>query len=147
MEHKTFFNEVGALLRCDVARAEALTAVIFQELGDQMIAKERDDVAAQLSRGLKPLWLERPDDHQPVRRIHREEFLGRVRTHASLGDDREAERAVYVVFHTLQRALGSPDGTHGEAWDIFAVIPKDIKALWLEAREFVRKQVEAGSMG
>lgn len=147
MEHKAFLNEVGRLLRCDVARAEALTAVVFQELGDQLSEKERDDVAAQLSRGLKPLWFERPDEHQPVRRIHRDEFIGRVRAHAALGEDREAERAIHVVFHVLQRALGSPDGTHGEAWDIFAVLPKDIKALWLGAHEFVLKQTESGGLG
>lgn len=147
MEHKTFVQEVATLLRCDAARAESLTAIVFQELGDQLSPKERDDVTAQLSRGLKALWSERPDDHQPVRRIHRDEFLGRVRSHAALAEDREAERAVHVVFHTLQRALGSPDGTHGEAWDIFAVLPKDIKALWLDSRDFVHKQVEAGQLG
>jgi len=144
VEHKTFFNEVGRLLRCDAVRAEAVTAVVFQELGDQLSVKERDDVSAQLSRGLKPLWNERPDEHIPIRRIHHDEFIGRVRSRAALGDEREAERAIYVVFHTLQRALGSPDGTHGEAWDIFAVLPKDVKALWLDAREIVRSQIESG---
>lgn len=137
MNLKSFLNDVEHLLRCDRGRAESVTAVVFQELGDQLSAKERADVAAQLDPGLKRLWNDRPDAHQPAHRPHRAEFLGRVRTRAALGDDREAERAVHVVFHTLQRALGSVDGTTGESWDVFAVLTRDLKALWLESRAAV----------
>ncbi len=135
MDAKTFFQSIGNRLGCDVRRAEAVTAVVFQELGDQLTAKERDDVAAQLAEALVRLWRERPDDHQPAHRPHRQEFLGRVRQRAMLPSDVESERAVFAVFQTLQRALGSRHGTEGEAWDIFAVLPKDLKTLWLEAAQ------------
>jgi uncharacterized protein (DUF2267 family) len=73
-----------------------------------------------------------------VRRTHRNEFIGRVRQRAVLTDDREAERAVRVVFSALQYALCSPHGTEGEAWHIFAQLPKDMKSLWLEASREIR---------
>ena len=144
MDRKTFLHDVAALLRCDHDRAEAVTAIVFQELGDQLSAKERDDVAAQLDRGLERLWRDRPDEHDPARRPHRDEFIGRVRVRAALVDDAEAERAIHVVFHTLQRALGSPDGTRGESWDVFAVLAKDLKPLWLESRAAVAALRDAG---
>jgi hypothetical protein len=50
-----------------------------------------------------------------------------------LPDDGEAERAVKAVFGTLQRLLGSPTGKEGEAWDVFSVLPKDLKMLWLSS--------------
>ena len=33
----------------------------------------------------------------------------------------------------LQRALGSPTGREGEAWDVLSQLPKDLKGLWLDA--------------
>ena len=137
MNQKAFLNDVGHLLRCDKGRAESVTAVVFQELGDQLSDKERADVAAQLDAGLKRLWNDRPDAHEPAHRPHRAEFIDRVRVRAALGDDGEALRAIHVVFHTLQRALGSSDGTQGESWDVFAVLTKDLKPLWLESRAAV----------
>lgn len=135
MDDKTFFAAVGARLACDERRAEALVAIVFQELGDLLTAKEREDVAAQLATPLKRLWRERPDGHVPAHRPPRHEWIGRIRQRGLLPDDAEAERAVGAVFHTLQRALGSVHGTEGEAWDIFAVLPKEMKTLWLAAAQ------------
>ena len=70
-----------------------------------------------------------------MRRVHKEEFLGRVRRRAGLADDVEAERAVRAVFKGLQRGRRNPTGKEGEAWDIFSQLPKDLKRLWLEASE------------
>ena len=96
-------------------------------------AKEAADLEAQLPTGLKRLW--RSDDRRerPVEKLHAADFLGRVRQWAGLPDDTEARRAVSAVFGVLQRALGSPTGREGEAWDVLSVLPKDMKLLWLEA--------------
>jgi hypothetical protein len=40
---------------------------------------------------------------------------------------------VHAVFGTLQRLLGSPSGTEGEAWDVFSVLPGDLKRIWLDS--------------
>lgn len=133
MNRKTFINDVSERMACDAGRAEALTLVVFQELRGRISVKEVADVAAQMPHALRELWLDGEDPHHHGERVHRPEFIGRVRNHALLPDDAEAERAVKAVFRTLQHALGSPHGTEGEAWDIFSQLPRDLKVLWVEA--------------
>lgn len=133
MEKSTFVRLVAEQLRCDLQRADALSVVVLRELRDRLTPNEAADVASQLPSGLRTAWQEDERPDRNVRRIHRNEFVGRVRQRAVLPDDTEAERAVRVVFAVLQKALGSPNGTEGEAWDVFAQLPKDLKSLWLEA--------------
>lgn len=127
-----FMQEVAAALQCDSQRAESVIFAVFRELSQRLTAREAADVASQLPMGLKRLWNveERPD--RPVEKMHRAEFIGRVRQRAVLPDDGEAERAVRAVFRALQRLLGSPSGVEGEAWDIFSQLSKDLKQLWLD---------------
>jgi len=135
MDERSFFRDVAARVRSDELRAEGLTFAVFQELRARLPAKEVSDVASQLPTGLKRLW---GDDDPPGRRVHKvheAEFVGRVRQRAALPNDAEAERAVCAVFATLQRLLGSPTGREGEAWDVFSVLPKDLKTLWLAAQQ------------
>lgn len=137
MDENQFFREVAERLACDRARAEAVTLAVFRELQERVTPKERGDVAAQLPNALRHLWTETsPGDRAPTR-IGAGEFVGRVRRFAALPDDREAERAVLVVFSELQRLLGSATGLEGEAWDVFSVLPKELKKLWLSAHEAV----------
>lgn len=131
MDASTFFDTVQADLACDRQRAEALTAVVFRELREQLTVKERADVAAQLPQALCRTWLDGAPSDPAVRRIHAPEFIGRVRRGGALPDDREAERAVRAVFGALRVLLGSATGLAGEAWDVFSVLPKDMKPLWL----------------
>jgi uncharacterized protein (DUF2267 family) len=133
MNEVMFIHQVAERLRCDEPRAEALTFAVFHELRDRLPAKESADVAAQLPTALKRLWREAERPRGPVEKIHEREFVGRIRHFASLPDDRETERAIQAVFATLQQALGSPTGKEGEAWDVFSVLPKDLKKLWLSA--------------
>lgn len=133
MDDTTFFAEISRRLRCDDTRAESVTFAVFQELLARLTPQEAFDVAAQLPPPLKRLWRAEDRPHVPFERIHAEEFVGRVRSRLSIFDDREAERAVLAVFGTLQHALGSTDGTEGEAGDILAQLPKDLKALWRSA--------------
>jgi uncharacterized protein (DUF2267 family) len=133
MDQATFLHTVRTGLGCDESRAETVTLVVFQELRNRITPKEAADAAAQLPTGLRKLWLDGEDPKRQVARIHRGEFVGRVRMRAVLPDDAEGERVVKVVFHALQLALGSPHGTEGEAWDILSQLPKDMKELWLAA--------------
>jgi uncharacterized protein (DUF2267 family) len=103
--------------------------------GHSRHGSQQPQVAAQLPHGLKRLWHEDERPGRGVAKVHETEFVGRVRRLAALPDDDEADRAVKAVFATLQRLLGSPTGTEGEAWDVFSVLPKDLKRLWLAAVE------------
>jgi uncharacterized protein (DUF2267 family) len=135
MDKRAFVREVAGRLHADKDRAEAVTAVVFTELRDRLTPKEAADVAAQLSDDLRRMWdaLDRPV--AGIRKVRAHEFIGRVRRLAVLPDDTEAERAVRAVFGALQGLLGSPTGTEGEAWDVFSVLPGDLKRLWLESSE------------
>ena len=137
MDKRGFLREVSARLHADDERAESVTAVVFTELRDRLTPKEADDVAAQMAVDLRRVWdaVDRPP--AGIRKVRAHEFIGRVRRLAALPDDAEAERAVRVVFGTLQILLGSPTGTEGEAWDVFSVLPGDLKRLWLDSAQRV----------
>lgn len=134
MDDKSFMREVAERLKCDAQRADAVTFAVFQELRDRLTPKEAQDVAAQLPTALKRMWEEGERPDRRPERIHRDEFVGRIRRRLVLPDDAEAERAVRAVFAALQALLGSPTGREGEAWDIYSQLPKDLKLLWLDAR-------------
>jgi uncharacterized protein (DUF2267 family) len=133
MDEKTFIRDVARRVACDEGRAEALVFAVFQELRERLTPKEASHVAAQMPFALKKLWTSDEKVDRPVRRIHAEQFIGEVRKIAALPDEAEARRAVVAVFGELQKMLGSPDGMEGEAWDIMAQLPKDLKKMWLEA--------------
>jgi uncharacterized protein (DUF2267 family) len=135
MDDKAFVNAVAERVDCDERRAETLILAVFQELRDRLTPHEAADVAAQLPTSLKMLWksFDRPD--RQVRRVHEPRFLEEVAQMAGLEDERQAERAVIVVFTVLQEALGSPTGTEGEAWHVLSQLPSDLKRLWLRAGE------------
>jgi CBS domain-containing protein/uncharacterized protein (DUF2267 family) len=126
-------REIAQRLGCERRQAEGMAFAVLQELRDRLTPKEAADVAAQLPAEVKSMWLEQERPDRRVRRIHKEEFIGRVRRRAGLESDGQAEKSVRIVFRALQRLLGSASGKEGEAWDIFSQLPKDLKALWLEA--------------
>jgi uncharacterized protein (DUF2267 family) len=131
MDKRAFVHEVAERLHADAERAEAIAGVVLTELRDRLPPKEADDVAAQMATELRRMWnaVDRPPE--VPRKVRAHEFIGRVRSLAALPDDAEAERAVRAVFGALQHLLGSPTGTEGEAWDVFSVLPGDLKRLWL----------------
>jgi uncharacterized protein (DUF2267 family) len=132
MDARAFFRGVEARLGCDEGRAEAITFAVFAELRDRISPPERRHLEAQLPTALKRLWADGAHD-RPPNRVHRDEFIGRVRRRAVLPDDAEAERAVRAIFAQLQLLLGSRTGVEGEAGDVFSQLPKDLKQLWLDA--------------
>jgi uncharacterized protein (DUF2267 family) len=134
MEKYTFVHEVANQLACDERRAEDVTFAVFRELRNRLTPKEAGDVAAQLPAALKCVWREGDVPGRRVARTHRAEFFADVRSRAGLADDAEAERAVRVVFATLQTVLGRADTFAGEAWDVFSQLPKDLKQVWLTSR-------------
>jgi uncharacterized protein (DUF2267 family) len=133
MQKKLFVETVSKRLHCDEQRAEGVTLAVFQSLRDRLTPKEASDVAAQLPAGLKALWTDNQRLDRRVERVHRSEFLGRIRQWAGLPDEDEAERSAKAVFTALQTLLGSPTGQEGEAWHIYSQLPKDLKRLWLDA--------------
>lgn len=138
MDQETFFDRIRHRLGCGRERAQTVAMVVLQELRDRLPENEAADVVAQLPGALRNLWFEPGRTGKPVDKIHRAELLERVRARVPMHDDLEAVRAVHAVFAALQELLGSPSGLEGEAWDVFSVLPKDLKAMWRAAREEAR---------
>jgi uncharacterized protein (DUF2267 family) len=104
------------------------TAAVLRALRDRLTPEEAEQAAAQLPQELKRLWASgRPPLRQPVK-MHRRQFLERVRVDAGLKSLSQAEMATDAVFAGLKEQLSA-----GEADDIAAQLPADLKTQWRRA--------------
>src|SRR5678810_801134 len=99
------------------------TAAVLHALRDRLTPDEAAQAAAQLPRELKALW---GSGHPPLGRrplkLHRPEFLERVRLEAGLTSTLQAEQVTDAVFAALKEQVSD-----GEADDIMAQLPRDLK--------------------
>ena len=104
------------------------TAAVLRALRDRLTPEEAKQAVAQLPQELKRLWASgQPPLRQPVK-MRRREFLERVRVDAGLKSLGQAELVTDAVFAGLKEQL-SP----GEADDIVAQLPRDLKVQWARA--------------
>jgi uncharacterized protein (DUF2267 family) len=102
---------------------------VFHALRDRVTPDEADQVMAQLPRELKEVWgAGEAPERRPVK-MDREEFYERVTRETGATSDRDARWLTLAVFTALQKQL-SP----GEAEDVLAQLPKDLKEVWTEAQ-------------
>jgi uncharacterized protein (DUF2267 family) len=104
------------------------TAAVFHALRDRLTPEEADQLCAQLPVALKVVWEEGEKSGRRPLKLHSEEFCRRVAKEAK-APDREGRRVTLAVFAALKEQL-SP----GEADDVLTQLPRDLKALWTEAR-------------
>jgi uncharacterized protein (DUF2267 family) len=124
--YRTVIDTSGGVSRETAKRA---TAAVLHALRDRLTPEEADQAAAQLPTDLKEVWAEGDSaDRRPVK-MDREEFCERVRWEARLPSMREARWMTLAVFAALKEQI-SP----GEAEDVFAQLPKDLKEMWAEAQ-------------
>ena len=126
MFYKTVMQTSGEQDRELATRA---TAAVFHALRDRLTPEEADQAQAQLPLELKEVWAEGERVEQAPLRLSQEEFYARVQREAGLPSPREARWMTLAVFAALKDQL-SP----GEAGDVFAQLPKDLKELWAEAQ-------------
>jgi uncharacterized protein (DUF2267 family) len=89
---------------------------------------EATQAAAQLPRELKEVWRAgEVRDRKPIK-MHRKDMYERVRREAGLQSLREARFLTIAVFAALKAQL-SP----GEADDVRAQLPRDLKEIWEDA--------------
>lgn len=111
-----------------IAKSRQASAAVLRALRDRLTPEEGEQAAAQLPRALKALWHGGAPRPQRPQRMHRREFVERVRREAALRSARRAELVVDAVFAELKAQL-SP----GEADDIEAQLPRDLKTVWARA--------------
>jgi uncharacterized protein (DUF2267 family) len=108
--------------------AQRAAAAVLRALRDRLTVTEAAQAAAQLPRELKRLWSTgRRAQLRPVK-LRRREFLERVRVDGGLTSLQQSERVIDAVFAALKEQL-SP----GEAGDIVAQLPRDLKTQWTRA--------------
>lgn len=103
-------------------------AAVLRTLRDRLTPEEAAQVVAQLPRELKDVWETGATAIRRPTRLHRKEFYERVRAEAGLTSVREARWVTGAVFAALKAQL-----TPGEAEDVWAQLPKDLKDVWEDA--------------
>ena len=109
--------------------AKRATAAVFHALRDRLTPEEADQVKAQLPAELKNVWEEGERSERKPLKMDRDEFYERVKADAGLATTREGRWATVAVFAALKAQISS-----GEADDVLAQLPKDLKEVWTEAQ-------------
>jgi uncharacterized protein (DUF2267 family) len=129
MDPHSFYGMVRERLgQCDREEAKRGTAAVFRALRDRLTPDEADQGAAQLPTRLKAVWAEGEHAERTPLKLDREQFYERVREDVGLLTAQEAQWLTLAVFAALKLQL-SP----GEAEDVMAQLPKDLKEAWVEA--------------
>jgi uncharacterized protein (DUF2267 family) len=123
---RTVQAKVGQIDREQARRA---TAAVFHALRDRLTPVEAEQLAAQLPKPLQILWRAGEQPRRKPARVRREAFYHRVATDAGVATRRDAREITLGVFAALKEAI-----SEGEADDVLAQLPKDLKTVWAEAR-------------
>jgi uncharacterized protein (DUF2267 family) len=111
-----------------LAKARQATAVVLRALRDRLTPEEGEQAVAQLPSALKALWRGGAPRPAHPAKLRRRAFVERVRREAGLPSSRRAELVVDAVFAELKAQLSA-----GEADDIEAQLPRDLKPVWAQA--------------
>jgi uncharacterized protein (DUF2267 family) len=128
MTATSFYRRVMADVGVERDAARRATAAVLQALRDRLTPEEARQVVAQLPTELKKIWSSGEAPDRRVVRLHRRSFYERVRGEARLATVPEARDATRAVFGALKAQI-SP----GEADDILAQLPRDLKEVWERA--------------
>lgn len=128
MEYDDFISRVQERAELDSPEeAAAAVKATLGTLGEMLSAKERRDLAAELSKPLKDcltLWMERPPkEHTHPHRFNLEEFYHRVAARSEVRRPAAVKHARAVI-RVLQEAV-SP----GELRDILRELPDEYEPL------------------
>jgi uncharacterized protein (DUF2267 family) len=123
--YRRVIDETG---QTDREAAKVGSAAVFHALRDRLLPTEAAQAVAQLPRALKEVWKAGDAPGRKPIKMNRQEFYERVRREAGLKTIREARFLIIGVFAALKEQL-SP----GEADDVCAQLPRDLKDVWEDA--------------
>ena len=130
MTTQTFYRAVIKTSHADDRQlVKRATAAVLHALRDRLTMDEADQVYAQLPIELKDVWAEGEQAEREPIKMHLEEFYDRVMHEAGLSSKRQTRWLVLAVFAALKEQI-----TPGEAEDVMAQLPKDLKEFWAEAQ-------------
>ena len=109
MKARTLYSRVS--IEADIDSLEdsrQATAAVLRALRDRLTPEEADQAVAQLPQELKRLWASgRPTSAAGPLKLHRREFLERVRVDAGLKSLGQAEMVTDAVFAGLKEQLSA----------------------------------------
>jgi uncharacterized protein (DUF2267 family) len=113
----------------DRHRAYRVLRVMLHLLRDRLPLNEAVQFGAQLPMLIRGLYYEgwRPSD-TPNKNLDRREFLAAVKEALADQPEVSAERVCRAAFRVLEKHI-----SRGESQDIADVLPKGLRALWMEA--------------
>ena len=123
--YRRVIDETGQV---DRQAAKVGSAAVLHALRDRLLPTEAAQAVAQLPRALKEVWKAGDAPGREPIKMNRPEFYERVRREAGLKTIREARFLTIGVFAALKEQL-SP----GEADDVCAQLPRDLKEVWEDA--------------
>ena len=123
--YRRVIDETGQV---DREAAKVGSAAVLHALRDRLLPTEAAQAVAQLPRALKEVWKAGDAPGRKPIKMNRQEFYERVRREAGLKTIREARFLTIGVFAALKEQL-SP----GEADDVCAQLPRDLKDVWEDA--------------
>ena len=123
--YRRVIDETGQVNR---EAAKVGSAAVLHALRDRLLPTEAAQAVAQLPRTLKEVWKAGEVSGRKPIKMSRPEFYERVRRDAGLETIREARFLTIGVFAALKEQL-SP----GEADDVCAQLPRDLKDVWEDA--------------
>jgi uncharacterized protein (DUF2267 family) len=123
--YRKVIEETGQTDREAVKRG---TAAVLRALRDRLTPDEARQAAAQLPREIRAVWAAGETSSRHPVKLHRRDFYERVKRDAELTSIREARFLTIATFMALKEQL-SP----GEAEDIQAQLPRDLKEVWEDA--------------
>jgi uncharacterized protein (DUF2267 family) len=112
----------------DARSVRRASAAVLRALRDRLTPDEAAQVAAQLPEELKKVWWEGEASGRRPLKLIRDEFFERVRGDVDLTSKEEARWLTLGVFAALKAQL-----SRGEAEDVLAQLPNDLKEVWVEA--------------
>jgi uncharacterized protein (DUF2267 family) len=129
MTTQTFYRTVRRTShQPDLEVVKRATVAVLRALRDRLSEAEADQLCAQLPTPLKRVWREGEAATRTPVKMTREQFYERVKQDAGLGSTRDARWMTLAVFAALKEQISA-----GEAEDVMAQLPKDLKEAWSEA--------------
>jgi uncharacterized protein (DUF2267 family) len=122
---RAFVKELMALAKLDEEQAILAATAVLCRLEDRLTGNEARDLEAQLPVKLVELLTESCADPDLLVKMHKGEFVDAVGLDLGM-TDAEAEAAIRAVFSAVRSRISD-----GEAQDVAAQLPRDLRPLWL----------------
>lgn len=129
MNLKKFVEKVGRESGIsDPEKVENLIKIVFYLLSARLTMREGEELKAQLPKDLKAIWNDVKETKVDVIKFSKTDFLERVGTEGHLEDIEIAEMVVISIFKSLKEII-----SEGEARDVAAQLPAELKNIWINA--------------